>query len=163
MDGRELFFRPVYLPCPKEIDVVGQIGTNESVVVFCEKLPKDVGDALRNQGVSNITHWGHVFLRASGLLVDYKKTVNLPKSIRSAPPTNSNLLTAKRSQIIGMFLARPALAAESMRQIALATGTSPGYVQRTCAMLEELGFLRKWEGGAKLVTTDELRRALMLS
>ena len=30
-------------------------------------------------------------------------------------------------------------------------------------MLEELGFLRKWEGGAKLVTTDELRRAWMLS
>ena len=57
MDGRELFFRPVYLPYPKEIDVVGQIGTNESVVVFCEKLPKDVGDGLRNQGVSYITHW----------------------------------------------------------------------------------------------------------
>ena len=80
MDGRELFFRPVYLPYPKEVDVVRQIGTDESVVVFCEKLSKDVGDALRNQGVSYITRWRHVFLRASGLLVDYKKAVNLPKT-----------------------------------------------------------------------------------
>lgn len=80
MDGRELFFRPVYLPYPKEIAVVGQIGADESVVVFCEKLSKDVGDALLNQGASYITHWGHVFLRAPGLLVDYKKAVNLPKT-----------------------------------------------------------------------------------
>lgn len=67
MDGRELFFRPFYLPYPKEIDVVGQIGAYESVVVFCEKLSKDVGNALRNQGFSYLSRWGHVFLRASGL------------------------------------------------------------------------------------------------
>ena len=103
MDGRELFFRPVYLPYPKEIDVVGQIGTNESVVVFCEKLPKDVGDALRNQGVSYITHWD----MCSSVLLDYRwitrKQSTCQRTCGLLQPTSYNLLTTKRSQMIGMF------------------------------------------------------------
>ena len=79
-----------------------------------------------------------MFLRAPGLTVDYKKAVNLPKNMRPAPTNQLQPINHKAFANDRYVLAYPALAAESMRQIASATGTSPGYVQRTCACLRNL-------------------------
>lgn len=132
--------------------------TPPGALLLSGRIPTILADLARTRGNWYADSLGNMYVRAPGVLVDVRgrrgsrNTPAKPGSVRPAPTTN--LMSARRAQVIFCLLTWPELATAPVRYIAHVAGVSSSLAHLVMDTLQESRYLTP--GRQHLEREDEL-------
>lgn len=124
-------------------------------LVVGEHISERSAAAYREAGVQFLDRDGNAYLDLGAVLIDVRGCRRKHRAVPSARARETNLFSARRSQVIFAILVWRDLVNAPLRAIADASNVSIGQAQSTTKLLEETGYLRH-ATPRKLIRQDEL-------
>ena len=145
-DGRRFPRRLVWLP--RLTSTRHRSGLDEvpqDALIIGQRVPPRLAEQLRDGGGWYADTVGNAYIRAPGILVDVRGRALKQSSgivnTRYAPGSPTNLMSARRAQVIFCLLTWPAIINAPLRYIAQVSGVSLSVVHSVLAALEDGRYL----------------------
>ncbi|WP_157183807.1 type IV toxin-antitoxin system AbiEi family antitoxin [Nocardia takedensis] len=139
--GHHTPYRLVWSPHPTLSALTRSVSHNEAerLLVSGPRITSRTARAFREAGIDYIDDAGNAHLSFGPVLIDIQGRTPPTEPVRR--PSDANLFSAKRMQVIFVLLAWPDLTREPVRSIATAARSSVGIVQSTLDILKEADYL----------------------
>jgi hypothetical protein len=157
VDGRRLVFQVEFKlsPSAREVDKLAERSDKRPGMLIAPSLSEVLVQHCRERDLSCLDLNGRQWIRAEGVLVDRKPSVNLSYRSSLAAP---DPFQPKSSRLVRALLSQPNRA-WSQGELRERTGLSPGLVSRLARHLVREGFLAQQDHSLRVSRADQLLNA----
>lgn len=112
------------------------------MLVLGDHIGERSSAAFREAGIQYLDAGGNAYLYFGDVLIDVRGRRDRRRTKSYTPETETNLFSARRSQVIFALLVWPGLTDGPLRELSRVAGVSVGLAQSTMKLLDKTGFLQ---------------------